>query len=204
MIVPNRRNLVFTYKFTITGTAEGGATFTSPEFTLNTVCGPGSFDTTTSSNTIGSFSRTLTQTADVASINSYFLVESLANNWSSDCPLVSVMYETASGTDIASTAFIDSALAQPFTGISYKLEPVDIWQVNSYTFSIKISFVGGGVYRYAPCTLNLVCGLTSQVLTYSSQTVEFGGSFPDPLLIVLNDGVSDMFTINFSKFVQSN
>ena len=60
VIVPNRRNLLSTYKFSITATAEGGATITMPEYTLNTVCGPASFDTTTSFSTIGTFSRTLT------------------------------------------------------------------------------------------------------------------------------------------------
>ena len=114
------------------------------------------------------------------------------------------MYETASGTDIASTEFIQSSSALPLTGITYHAVPVDIWPVASYTISIKVTFSGGGVYRYAPCTLNLVCGLTSQTLTFSPQTLEFGSSFPDPAYIVLNAGVSDMFTINFSKFIESN
>jgi hypothetical protein len=33
--VPSRTSDVFAYKFTITATADGGATYTSPLFTLN-------------------------------------------------------------------------------------------------------------------------------------------------------------------------
>jgi hypothetical protein len=88
VVVPNRRHLLATYKFTITATAEGGATYTSPEFTLNTICGPGSFDTSTSYTTIGVFTKSLAQTLDIGSSSIFFLVDSLANNWSPDCPIL--------------------------------------------------------------------------------------------------------------------
>jgi hypothetical protein len=162
--VPSRTNVLDTYRFTVTATALGGATFTSPEFTLNTVCGPASFDTAT----IGSFTNTLTQTVEIGTSSVYFLADSLANNWSPDCPITQVMYETASGSNTASTDFVDSASATPVTGSRYHAVPVDAWTVATHSMSLKITFSGGGVFRYAPCTLSLVCELSSQSMTYSS------------------------------------
>jgi hypothetical protein len=167
-VVANRRNIVQTYKFTITADAEGGATYTSPEFTLNTVCGPASFDTLTPAATIGVFTNTLAQTVEIGTSSVYFLADSLANNWLPDCPIAQVMYETASGSDIASTDFVGSASDTPVSGSEYHAVPVNAWAAASYSMSIKITFAGGGVYRYAPCTLDLTCGLSSQSLTFSS------------------------------------
>jgi hypothetical protein len=65
------------------------------------------------------------------------------------------MYESALGSDIASNDFVGSALATPDSGSEYHAVPVDAWTAASYSMSIKITFAGGGVYRYAPCTLTL-------------------------------------------------
>jgi hypothetical protein len=81
------------------------------------------------------------------------------------------MYETYSGSNSASLDFIDSAAAMAASGSQYLAMASNIWQVATYLMSIKITFAGGGVYRYAPCSLTLVCGPTSQTLTFMSQTI---------------------------------
>jgi hypothetical protein len=141
---------------------------------------------------------------EIGTSSVYFLANSLANNWSPDCPITHVMYETASGSETASTDFVGSASATPVSGSEYHAVPVNAWTAATLSMSIKITFTGGGVYRYAPCTLDLVCGLSSQSLTFSSYTHEFGPTLPAQIMLTLNSGVSDQFTINFAKFTSSN
>ena len=114
------------------------------------------------------------------------------------------MYETVSSPDIASNDFVGSSPAIPVSANEYHAVPVDVWTVATYSMSIKITFTGGGVYRYTPCTLSLVCGLSSQSMSYSSYTDEYGPTLPDPIYLTLNQGVLDLYIINFAKFTSSN
>jgi hypothetical protein len=103
------------YKFTVTATAEGGATFTSNELTLQTVCGPASF--------VDVWPRFVTNNGDAqtveagSAISTRFLVDELPNSaLNTPCQVTNVMYETFWDSGVAHPSLETPTAVTPYTG----------------------------------------------------------------------------------------
>jgi len=191
--VPFRTSDVFPYKFTITATADGGRTYTSPVFTLNTIappCDPSS--TTISASTSPVVIATQAFTLD--GTDPTFTFPKFVNS-NPACPINSyTMNPVADGSHITMTDL--TVYNQAGAGDNFVKVPSRTNVLDTYKFTVTATAVGGATYTSPEFTLNTVCGPASTTILASTSPV-----VTTPQFFTL-DGTDPIFT--FPKFVNSN
>ena len=111
------------YLFTVTAIADGGSTFTTPEWTLKVACGLLNADAPLSpaAGTVVSFALPI---ADASLV--YFEISGVYNSLAYNCPIKKIMYESAD--DVASALYFGAAAPSPITGsnTTFRAIPIDI------------------------------------------------------------------------------
>ena len=189
-LLPGRQNIKDQYKFTITATALGGATITSPEWTMDVVCGPLSFAT---GSLVVTTSLGTTQTVGLGT-DAFFTVDSITNTFC-DCQLTSLMLEDLAGSNTASTVYVDSSAPVPLSGTQYHFLKTDTSLVETTPINLKITFEGGKELLKS-YTLSTSCALTTGL------NIVQDASFWNPADIIIINGVNTQ-TSGFPAFTET-
>ena len=186
-LLPGRQGIKHQYKFTITATALGGITLTSPEWTMDVVCGPQSvvLSVLTSLGT--------TQTVFLGEY-AYFTVDSISNTFS-NCPLTSLMLEDTPGSGIPSPLFQDSSAPSAIAGTTYRFLKANTSIAETTQVHLRMTFQVGGVLLKS-YTLITSCSL--QTLLWNPNSEEYGTSLP---LVVSYGEPKSNITLTFDAFI---